>query len=458
MPLEYSIWLLGGAATANLLILYRYIFWAKQQDEPHSVVAIVISTVLSLEFVLRPLSIATSRTIGWDPDTTRNLVTSDGWPLAIAAVSSVLCTSAILVPVVLATRPRTAARIGKTVLRSGKRATRVVSVRLTLLIATATSVAVALQYGSFGDVVDGSFGRQSIGAGYVYALISAGPLAVLFALAKEGRQIVAATASKVSFVVAWLVSCSLYVLVLGGRAEVITLTVAAVVLMRWRFQWPSRGALAVGILVVVVAASLYRVSTREIYYESNDQLTASELVKSSLRDPLGAITRGDISTFDKLVVLQTGSQEPMLGETYRNGFIVPFPDFVLTAGGEGGSATFTRLYIPRRYLLGTTYEGVSLPGEGMLNFGLLGGPGACLAWGMACGAILRRSQRFGLALPLVVGLFPTVFRSDFANAAALTAALTVASLAVCFVRFLLSVPAGSISSPARYQKAAGGTK
>jgi hypothetical protein len=184
------------------------------------------------------------------------------------------------------------------------------------------------------------------------------------------------------------------------------------------------------LLLSTFALSLYRVTTRETFNAPVGESKMSRVV-AAIQDPLGLVTRYDVSSFDKLVLLEEDRPALRFGSTYASALLAPIPG-ADSATLQGGNRAFTERYIPERYARNVTFEGVSMLGEAHLNFGPLGVPLAGAAAGWAFGTFLRRAgdRRWMLVLAMAAGLFPSLIRADALNTAALGASLIIFTLFV----------------------------
>jgi hypothetical protein len=297
-------------------------------------------------------------------------------------------------------------------------------------LAVVASSVVALRLGSIGGSLKGSFGRQHVGSGYLYLVVNLAGLSVLVALAslpianlKVGRTRMILTCSFVAFL-------GIHLLVLGGRAEIIIITLSALIITTMRLARPRKSVLVAALFCATFVLALDRVATREAYVPGNETSSPASLAMKSLRDPLGLVTRDDVSAYDKLVLLEESHGPLRHGETYVAALLGPLPG---KGRVEGGNRAFTKQFLPSRYERHVTYEGISLLGEAWFNFGLLGPPFVGVLTGWVYGALLRkadRSRAWLLVFALATGTFPSLVRADLLNTLALGGSLVVFSLLI----------------------------
>jgi hypothetical protein len=438
---------LAAAVGVNILSLALLLRWGRSRGEPYCSVTIVATFVLGMEFVLRPLAIFVSEQTGWDPTTVRQVNSGDSSSIVFASVQSVVGVTLFCVAMVVGAC-LFAGVDGSSDMSRFRSASSAVSKKPVLTLYTwllsvtlAVTLLVGLRYGNFGDALAGTFGRSQLDSGYIYSLVNVAPLAVLLVLHDAPKAQLTRGPLRTGLILVSAASGCVYLLILGGRVEFLTLSIAAIVLMRGRFGRPAVGALVIGALTLTLASGVYRVVTREALYAENIGTPPSALVSRSLSDPLSLITRGDVSAFDKMTRIHASSIRT-ISSTYEAALRAPLPGRVEGYAGEGGSRTFTRLYLPDRYLRSATYEGVSLPGEAMMNLGpWTAGLPLALA-GLALGSLTRfRRRRLGfMSLALGTGLLPTLLRADAFNTVALASSLSLALAFVVFVGKVFTFP------------------
>ena len=298
-----------------------------------------------------------------------------------------------------------------------------------LAFAVIASVAVALRLGTLGGALNGEFGRLNSN-GLLYLLVNMVGLVVLVALVSMQAEVLARSSSRRALAASYLIFVAIHLLVLGGRAEIIIVTIAAVMITTERFGRPGRRTLLIGLVVATMLLGVQRVATRESLAPENRQTPRVTLALRSLSDPLALVTRYDVSAYDKLVLLEEADPALAGGATYLAAVGAPAPGSTLQ-GPEGGNRAFTRLFIPARYERDVTFEGISMLGEARYNFGWIGAPLLAALAGGLVGGLLRRSRRsekWQLTSALVVGLFPSLVRADAVNTAALGGSLVVLTL------------------------------
>lgn len=395
----------------------------RRYGEPYAIASLVILVALGLEYCLRPLAIASSGEYGWDPESLTKVTAADAHAILDASVIGAITVLVFTIVVRIVATYRvagspSAANLRRADLLATRNASRTV-VPL-LIVANVVSVGLALTYGSFGQALAGNLGRENVTSGYVFSLVNLAPTAVVIVLRTATLEQLRTKRIRMTLWLTFAATLSVETLILGGRAEIITFATAAIVLARSRFGAPNGRRLVLAIIVAILASSVYRVASREAYYPQNYGTPRSTLIARSFENPLALITRGDISSFDKLIVISASDARLSPGSTYEAAALAPLPGKA-TANHEGGNVAFTRLFLPDRFERGVTYEGVSWVGEGILNFGVLGALAVIALFGVAYGFLLRRA-RFGVTvtLALALGLLPAVVRGDAFNLVALT--------------------------------------
>jgi hypothetical protein len=309
-----------------------------------------------------------------------------------------------------------------------------VPLSLATAVAVVVSTAVALQLGRFGGSFEGDFGRQNVGSGYIYLFVNLAGISALVAIASLPLASLARWRTRLLLAGSYGIFVAIHSLVLGGRAEIIIVTIAVLVVTTARLGRPRKTVLLVTLLLATLALGVYRLTTREVFAVPMGESKLS-LAVESLKDPLGLVTRYDVSAYDKLVLLEEVQPNLRYGDTYLAALLSPIPGTEALAP-EGGNRQFTEEFIPKRYQRGVTYEGVSMFGEARLNFGWLGVPIAGALAGYMYGWFIRRAttdRQWMLIVAMAGGVFPSLIRADALNTAALGASLTVFTLVVSAV-------------------------
>lgn len=421
------------AIAVVLVCLYRFL---ARRGRAAGFVGMVIVATLGTEYCLRPVQILASEEFGWEPSIVRPL--ADVKPDALVSAGMLSLAGAasfafflILPWISVHSSPREVGRQAAPTLSAGSRL--VLPVGVTAVIGVAISAFVALQLGRIGGSFEGEFGRQNLGSGYAYLFVNLAGIVSLVALASLPIRTLHRSRIRLLLVSSYLIFVSIHLLVLGGRAEIIIVSIAILVVTTARLQRPSRPVLVAILLLSTVVFSLYRLTTRETFdAPSNSSMTS--LAITALQDPLGLVTRYDISAFDKLVLLEEDRPTLRFGSTYAAALLAPIPG-ASTTSLEGGNREFTRQFIPERYARDITFEGVSMFGEAHLNLGRWGVPVAGGLAGYAFGALIRRAsdRRWMLVLAMAVGLFPSLIRADALNTASLGGSLIIFTLFISAV-------------------------
>jgi hypothetical protein len=298
-------------------------------------------------------------------------------------------------------------------------------------VAVVVSIVVALQLGRIGGSFGGEFGRQNVGSGYAYLLVNLAGISALVAIASLPLPKLSDWRTRFILTGSFVAFAAIHSLVLGGRAEIIIVTIAILVVTTARLGRPLKPVLVVMLLCATLTLGVYRVTTRETF-GTRDGKSKLSLAAESLQDPLALVTRYDVSAYDKLVLLEEVGPDLRYGETYVAALLSPLPGTEALAP-EGGNQQFTEQFIPKRYQRGVTYEGISMFGESRFNFGWLGVPASGALAGYAYGLSIRRARtdrRCLLILSMSAGVFPSLIRADALNTAALGASLTVFTLVI----------------------------
>lgn len=420
------------ALTVMAISMGLYAFLARQSLSL-AFVGMVFVVTLGTEYCLRPFQILSSGEFGWEPSIVRPLATVEPDALALASIVSVVGVALFALFVRLPSGSLNGRRSSASEADSPATHGSTMSVPLGLatIVAVVASSAIALQLGRLGGSLEGEFGRQNIGSGYTYLLVNLAGLSALVALVTLPRSTLLRRRTRVLLLASYGAFVAIHFLVLGGRAEIIIVTVAILVVGTARLRRPRKPVLVAILLLATVALGIHRVTTREVFGEPAGTSKVS-LAVASLQDPLALVTRYDVSAYDKLVLLEEVQPPLLYGETYLAALLSPLPGRDISTL-EGGNRQFTKEFIPDRYERGVTYEGVSMLGEARLNFGWLGPPLVAALAGLAYGQLVRhahRGRRWLLTLALATGIFPSLIRADALNTAALGGSLIVFTLLI----------------------------
>lgn len=422
---------LAMATLTILFALYRYL---AAQGVQHAFLGMILLLTLGTEYCLRPLMILASGQFGWEPSVLRPLTDSDAGGLAIASILSMVGIGALALSLTMTCRPGGWRGIPSTdTLLNGSSAGSTMSVPLSVVtvMAIIASAAVALQLGSIGGSLQGDFGRQRFTSGYSYLLVNLAGLSLVVALASLPPTTLLRWRTRSLLVGSYIAFAGTHFLVLGGRAEIIIVTISALMITTARLGRPRKGTLVAVLSLATILLGLQRVSTREAFAPENRDASPLSLAVESLRDPLALVTKYDVSAYDKLVMLEDAGGELGYGETYLAALATPVPGKASRL--EGGNRVFTKRFLPSRYERGVTYEGMSMFGEARYNFGWIGPPLVGVLAGWAYGALVRRAKRgdkWLLTLSLAAGLFPGLIRADALNTAALGGSLIAFTLLI----------------------------
>lgn len=422
-----------------LLACYRHL---SRFGAASAFLGLIVFATWATEYALRPIGVMAEGEFGREAGFLRYLQEVSPGALTDANLVSLASTGAFAIGLVVSfhggsrkpatSRPGLAPRAVISV-RPRQRASLTRRLRLPvaplLALAVFASAVVALRLGTLGGALNGEFGRLNSN-GLLYLLVNMVGLVLLVALVSMQPDVMARRSSRRALVASYLVFVAIHLLVLGGRAEIIIVTIAAVMIMTERFGRPRRRTLMIGLVGATLLLGVQRVATREALAPENRQTSRITLALRSLTDPLALVTRYDVSAYDKLVLLEEADPSLAGGTTYLAAVGVPAPGSTVQ-GPEGGNRAFTRLFIPARYERDVTFEGISMLGEARYNFGWIGPPLVAALAGGLLGGLLRRSRRSGkwqLTSALVVGLFPSLVRADAVNTAALGGSLVILTL------------------------------
>lgn len=422
------------SAIGCLIILFSLYRFLARQGLQSALLGMVIMLTLGTEYCLRPVMIITSGEFGWEPSVMRPLAASDASSLAIASTIILLALAVFSFCTALSSHPRAGDNSDSSGPFQGTQ--QASSMRLpTGALATVgilVSAMIALRLGRIGGSLQGDFGRLRFGSGYTYLLVNLAGLSVVVALASLPLEALTRRGTKVVLGLSYAVFVGVHFLILGGRAEIIIVTISILMVTTARLEKPRKVALVFGLMLASVLLGLQRVSTREAFAPQNRNAAPSKLAVEALRDPLALLTRYDVSAYDKLVLLEQAEGDLGHGETYVAALLGPIPGAGVS-NLEGGNREFTKRFLPRRYARGVTYEGISMFGEARYNFGWLGPPLAGALAGGAYGALVKRARRsrtWLVTLAVATGILPSLVRADALNTSALGGSLIVLTLLI----------------------------
>lgn len=413
-----------------LLVLYR---WLERRSRVAGFFGMVVVTAWGTEYVLRPFHVLSAGEFGQERGSPYVLSALDPGSLPTASLLTLVCTAILALSIAAGfgvARPRAWHRDDGSDHPAGgsQRQLRLrVPLPLLALVSLTASTAIALQAGPIGAALAGEPGRQRLGSGYAYVLVNLAGLAVLVALTAIPRHLLARRRTVAVFAVCYVAFLSLHLLVLGGRSEIVILTVALVCIVLYRTQRPRSVILWVCVVLASLGFAVYRVATREAFAPDQHGLSTADLIADSLRDPVALLTQHDVSAYDKLVMLEEAGRRPAWGRTYLAALSVPLPLPALRSL-EGGNRSFTKEFVPTRYDRNVTFDGISMLGEAQFNFGKGGAVAVVALVGLAYGKLLRAAHRGGgwlVSFALGAGLFPSLLRADALNTVALGGSLLV---------------------------------
>lgn len=435
MSEQMAVCVTGALAAGTMVVLVALYRYLARIGVVEAFFGMIIIASWGTEYALRPVSIILRGEFGREQGVLRFLRNVNPDALATAAVVAFTCTAVLAVGVALGAREPSGntTRLRSAGPRLGGRAVRQMRLPLTALVifTVAASTAAALRLGRFGGTFSGEPGRQNVESGFVYVLVNLAGLCVLIALVsltratlRRGKTIAVLGGAYVTFL-------ATHLLVLGGRAEIIIVSIALVMVLQHQLGRPGKAVLAVGLIVATAGLSLYRAATRDVFADSTNDGSGLQVALSSLADPLDLVTRYDVSAYDKLILMEDVRVPLAFGTTYAATLQIPFPG--IAAGLEGGNRVYTRDFIPARYRRGVTFDGISMLGEARYNFGWLGSISVAALCGLAYGWLLRRSREGGrwiLVAALAAGLFPSLIRADALNSIALGGTMIVFTLVI----------------------------
>lgn len=425
-------------ALVNLIVLVWLYAALARKGLAAAFLGMVFLATLGTEYSLRPFQILSSGEFGWEPSIVRPLTEVEPDALALASIFSVVGVALFSFSLVWASSRNSGRRTPRSKLAEATVGSGTASMRVPLGLATLLAViasgGIALQLGRIGGSLEGEFGRQNIGSGYTYLFVNLAGLSALVAMVALRERVLTRWRTRLVLAGSYLAFVLIHLLILGGRAEIIIVSIALLLVMTARLGRPKKPVLLAILVVATFALGLYRVTTRESFGNHLGESKVAMAI-SALQDPLALITRYDVSAYDKLVLLDEVGPELRYGETYAAALLAPLPGNDLTTL-EGGNRQFTRVFIPERYRRGVTYEGISMLGEARFNFGWLGPPIVAILAGFCYGQLVRRARdhrQWLLTLSLAAGIFPSLVRADALNTAALGGSLIVFTLLISAV-------------------------
>jgi hypothetical protein len=432
MPDPVAAVSIAAVALANLGMLCVAYRRLSRTGLTGAFLGLVVLSAWGTEYVLRPITVMLDGEFGRENGYHRVLNVLDPAPVIDANIISLVSTFVFTTTLIAfhCSRQRMVTDATQRSEAHGRRR----RLRLPLIplfgVSLLASGFAALQIGSLGGALNGQFGRQNVSSGYFFVFVNVGGLSVLVALATLPVERLRQRWTKRILALGYLGFVALHLLVLGGRAEVIIVTIAAVMILTTRTGRPQLRTLVVGLLLATAGLGVHRVTTREAFSSEVTDKSQVELALDAIRNPLALVTRYDVTAYDKLILMEQADPALGLGSTYLPALTAPIPG-APTAGSEGGNRVFTRLFIPDRYERSVTFEGISMLGEARYNFGWIGPPMVAAFAGWALGSITRRAGRgpmWLLAGALSAGILPGVIRADAFNTVALGGSLVIFTL------------------------------
>jgi O-antigen/teichoic acid export membrane protein len=373
--------------------------------------ALVLGPVVLAEYVVRPMYILATGTWGWSATTFAPLDASRvafAHATTLAVIGVLPLTAAVVYGSRLTALPRLVHDVGTS---------DSVRVRMALTVGFGISVlGLAAIHAPFAN--SAWLDVRSIAvSGYAYALSYGASGGVLAALLLVGTDPIRGTARLKGIWIAAFLAAFIYGSFLGGRAEILTLLIAAIVIYSFRFRPISMRTLSIAGAIGLVVLVGYRVVVRDPHNQANVGLTASQVAASSLRHPFAAAFKsGDVSAFDKLVLLEQRWTGPSLdGSTLLSAVTAPLPKEFFPAKPRGANDVLTNRLYPSLYASRTSLVGASLFGEGFMNFGVIGVPLLASLLGIALVAGYRlafRGRTYLLLYALLIARVPGFVRGD----------------------------------------------
>jgi hypothetical protein len=385
----------------------------------HRIVActpfLILAPTLFFEYGLRPAYLLSEGKWGWNAHTFTPITQFNINDFIGAQLLGLLGIVAMSAPILILAQRNHTQPFSLNVIVGGLGPFAALSMGLIISI-----VGVSLTGAGFGNTSELAV-RDFAGSGYLYALnygAIAGVLCFLLLiraghLSQRRYQVVAFGAT--------MLAVGIYAGFLGGRSEPITLIIAAVVIFALRSNGISRHLLVAGAMALVVLSVSYRVAVREVFFQENKGVSTSQLLEKSVDSPLSALIGGqDISAFDKLIALRSEwESKPLLGSTILATGVRWIPSETSFARMEGGNEIFTSTLYPERYRAGTGLDGVSILGEGYINFGTAGVVLVALGVGLFIAVLHRRAYDGPLSMAayaLALARIPGMIRGDMLHA------------------------------------------
>jgi hypothetical protein len=219
------------AIAVILACLYRYL---ARRGPAAGFLGMVFVATLGTEYCLRPFQILSSGEFGWEPSVVRPLVDIDPDALLRAGILSLVGVAAFAACLVVPwgslrrARPSSGAP-APAPSTGGSRFS--LPLGATTAMAVVVSAYVALQLGRIGGSFEGEFGRQNLGSGYVYLLVNLAGIIALVALSSLPLRALHRRQIRILLACSYLIFMGIHILVLGGRAEIIIVSIAILVVM-----------------------------------------------------------------------------------------------------------------------------------------------------------------------------------------------------------------------------------
>jgi len=343
-----------------------------------------------------------------------------------------------------------------------------VSVLLAFLLAAVAYWSLIRQAGGFGPYINELSLRSGLfyGRGYLALVTIPLKVAALCLVAVMLVQHRRLSVSQKWFLGGLVLVVTIGDFLSGGRAALILGTLLPVTVLVHYLRRP----LAARTLVFVLAGAVVlfvgsRVVTRDAVYEGRQQSRAALVQQALLHLPASTVGSHEAIPFDSLVTLVDASNAgaPLqLGRTYLPilSFLVPRAVWHGKPVG-GANAWFTRTYYPDYYGPDRIETSVSMIGELYANFGAAGIVVGCFLFGFVASLLYRRllatsSLRYVLLYALLLGYVFTLVRGDAYHS--ITGAYLTAGLALLMYPVMVRPLRSPIRDPAppAYGLAAGG--
>lgn len=367
----------------------------------HDPVLIVFGTIFAVEYALRPSAILLEGVWGWNARTRQSLNGFEG-EFIYGALGAITFALAIVLAYVMARKSPGQARSDLTWSGVPVLALVVAGGLLTVVVLESGSVSAGMQQG-----------RVSISSGPILALTYAPVAAVLLTCIVAPPKAMSGTAGLRLSVYA-LVGVGATLLFVGGRAELVVLSLACFTALNYRgLLQINRRVLLIGLLLFGVLVG-FRTLARD-NFDASRQTSSSPGIISEV---LG----GDVGGFDKLMLLS--SESDLLSPRWQGAtYIDALRQVLLLDRGDrgirGGNARFTAEFLPYRYATSPTREGITLFGEAVLNLGWVGATLFVGLLGGLLGLLVNAARSLNTmaiaAVSVIVGRMPGIIRGDALN-------------------------------------------